>query len=164
MVHISFYQNLSATNVVIKELSKIADSTGVFKTPTSILDPVIVVEHDNNQLWRNGYNYLYIQEFNRYYYVTNLIAVLGVHDIDPPPSGGNPRQLWEVHCHVDVLMSYADQIKAQTAVVARQEATYNLMLDDGFFMTYQNPKLQTKLFSVPDPFETQEFVLIVAGS
>ena len=66
--------------------------------------------------------------------------------------------------HVDVLKSFADQIRNQTAVVARQEKKYNLMLDDGFFMTYQNPKIQTKLFSVADPFETQEFVLVVAGS
>lgn len=165
MVTVTFYQMKSAANVVNKELSEITTTTGVFRTPTSILDPVIIVEHDNSELWRKGYNYIYIQEFKRYYYVTNMIAVSGTHDIDPPPpGGGNPRQLWEVHAHVDVLMSFQDEIKAQTAIVARQEATYNLMLDDGVFMCYQNPKIQTKLFSNPAPFETQEFVLIVAGS
>lgn len=163
-VTLEFYQMTSPTNKVVKELTKVADTTGIFRTPTSLLDPVLIIEHDNNDLWRRGYNYFYIKEYKRYYYVTNLIAVHGSHDIDPPPSGGNPRQLWEVHGHVDVLMSFADEIKAQTAVVARQEAKYNLMLDDGIFMTYQNPKIQTKLFSVAGPFETQEFVLIVAGS
>lgn len=164
MVTVTFYKMTSAANVVNKAISEIATVTGVFKTPTSMLDPVLIIEHDNGEIWRKGYNYLYIKEFNRYYYVTNLIAVQGSHDIDPAPVGGNPRQLWEVHAHVDVLMSFQDEIKAQTAIVARQEATYNLMLDDGVFMCYQNPKIQTKLFSNPTPFETQEFVLIVAGS
>lgn len=66
--------------------------------------------------------------------------------------------------HVDVLKSFSEEIKQQYAVVARQENTYNLMLDDGIFMVYQNPKFQTKLFSAEAPFETQEFVLVVAGS
>lgn len=164
MVTVTLYKMTSAANVVNKTIGEIATVTGVFRKPTSMLDPVLIIEHDNGEIWRKGYNYLYIKEFNRYYYVTNLIAVQGNYDLDPAPVGGNPRQLWEVHAHVDVLMSFQDEIKAQNAIVARQEATYNLMLDDGVFMCYQNPKIQTKLFSVPDPFETQEFVLIVAGS
>lgn len=164
MVTVTLHKMTSAANVVNKEIQEIATVTGVFRKPTSMLDPVLIIEHDNGEIWRKGYNYLYIQEFKRYYYVTNLIAVQGNYDLDPAPVGGNPRQLWEVHAHVDVLMSFQDEIKEQNAIVARQEAKYNLMLDDGVFMCYQNPKIQTKLFSVADPFETQEFVLIVAGS
>lgn len=158
---IQAYRNLSATNVVDKELGDIVSMSGVLRKGCSIIDPVITVELDNNDVWRSGFNYIYIEAFKRYYFVTNIIAVHGNRPDDNFPS---PVQLWDIHCHVDVLMSYKEQIRALTAVVARQERTYNLMLDDGFFMTYQNPKIQTKLFSVENPFETQEFVLIVAGS
>lgn len=163
-VTIIAYSMTSAANVVNKKISEIVTMEGVFKRPTSIIDPVITVVCDNADVWRKGFNYLYIQEFKRYYYVTNIIAVQGNYDATPPEAGGNPVQLWEIHTHVDVLMSFQDEIKAQSAIVARQEATYNLMLDDGVFMCYQNPKIQTKLFSNPAPFETQEFVLVVAGS
>lgn len=143
-------QMSSPSNKIDKDIVEVATATGVLKNGSSIIDPVILIETDNNAIWPSVVNYMYIPQFNRYYYVTNLITPY--------------MNLWEVHGHVDVLMSFKEQIRAQIAVVARQQSKYNLMLDDGIFMTYQNPKIQTKLFSVSDPFETQEFVLIVAGS
>lgn len=147
---ITLYRNLSATNVVNKEIEWKNDFVGTLRAGTSIIDPVIVFQASNPGFHANQTNYLWIEEFQRYYYITNIISV--------------NESLWEIHAHVDVLMSFADLIKQQTAVVARQEGKYNLMLDDGFFMCYQNPKFQTKTFSVEGPFETQEFVLVVAGS
>ncbi len=141
----------SAANVVDKELQKqTPDLVGTLRAGSSIIDPVIIVEANDPGFQANESNYIYVEEFGRYYYITNIISV--------------NYTLWELHCHVDVLMSYKEQIRAQTAIVARQEAEYNLMLDDGIFMCYQNPKIQTKVFSNPTPFETQEFVLVVAGS
>lgn len=163
MFSIALYSNTSPSNKVSKDIgSPIATLNGVLRSGTSIIDPVIIVQTDANDVWRKSMNYAYIEAFGRYYYVTNIIAVDG--QIDLGGAFENPYGLWELHMHVDVLMSYQSEIKAQTAIVARQEQTFNLMLDDGIFMTYQNPKIQTKLFSVSDPFETQEFVLIVAGS
>ena len=162
MFTITFYQNKSATNVVTKDIStQIVSAQGVLRKGTSVIDPVIIVQTDGNSIWANGANYAYIPAFGRYYYVTNMIAVEGTWESQTEI---NPNQLWEVHMHVDVLMSYSDEIKKQIAIVARQETQYNLMLDDGIFMVYQNPKIQTKTFSVAGPFETQEFVLVVAGS
>lgn len=142
------YTNESATNVVNKTINTVETVQGYLRQGTSIIDPVIMVEDTDFQ--NKNVNYAQIQVFGRYYYITNIASVY--------------NNLWEIHCHVDVLMSFADGIKAQTAVVARQERTYNLMLDDGFFMAYQNPRLQTKTFSNATPFEHQEFVLVVAGS
>lgn len=161
MFTIKFFQNSSATNVVSKQLTGIVDAQGTLRTGTSIIDPVIIVHTDGNPLWANGANYAQIEAFGRYYYITNMIAVDGTWE---SKTEINPGQLWEIHMHVDVLMSYANEIKQQKAIVARQASQYNLMLDDGLFMVYQNPKIQAKTFSVEGPFETQEFVLIVAGS
>lgn len=143
------YNNSSATNVVDKELSQVQTFSGTLRKGTSILDPAILIYSATGDFPTDS-NYMYIAEFGRYYYITDIVSLY--------------NNLWEVHCHVDVLKTYADGIRQQSAVVARQERTYNLMLDDGFFMSYQNPKIQIKLFSVEDPFENQEFVLIVAGS
>lgn len=162
MFTITFLQNKSATNVVNKDISQnIVDAQGTLRSGTSVIDPTIIVQTDGNPIWAKGANYAYIPVFGRYYYITNMIAVDGTWESQTEL---NPGQLWEVHMHVDVLMSYASEIKAQTAIVSRQENRYNLYLDDGTFMTYQNAKVQTKTFSVADPFETQEFVLVVAGS
>lgn len=161
MFNIVAYENKSATNVVNKDISEIVSIQGTLRRGCSIIDPVITVQLDGNTVWRSGFNYIYIEAFSRYYYVTNIISVAGQIE---STTQVNPVGLWDIHCHVDVLMSFKDQIKSQKAVVARQEAKYNLMLDDGIFMTYQNPKIQTKLFSVEWPFEQQEFVLVVAGS
>lgn len=147
---IVLYRNLSATNVVNKNLEQIHVFEGTLRAGSSLIDPVIMFQAQDPGFHANKTNYLYVEEFGRYYYITNIIS--------------QNEKLWVIHCHVDVLMSYSELIKQQKAVVARQESTYNLMLDDGFFMCYQNPKLQTKLFSIEDPFETQEFVLVVAGS
>lgn len=144
-------QTSSASNVVDKQFSRAGvDLEGTLRDGSSLIDPVIIVEANAPGFHANGYNYCQVEEFGRYYYITNIVSV--------------NYTLWEIHCHVDVLMSYKEQIRAQKAIVARQEAQYNLMLDDGVFMCYQNPKIQTKLFSNPTPFETQEFVLVVAGS
>lgn len=163
MFQIQLGTNNSAVNVVDKEFTDLFSAQGTLRGPSSIIDPVVTILLSNRDEYISACNYAYIPAFHRYYYITNIIAVEGVIDTTPEATP-QPHQLWEFHMHVDVLMSFKDQIRAQSAVVARQESTYNLMLDDGFFMTYANPKLQTRLFSVPDPFETQEFVLVVAGS
>lgn len=144
------YRNNSPTNFVDKELDLLETLNGTLRDGSSIIDPVILVQANAPGFQSNQVNYLYVEQFGRYYYITNIISV--------------NYTLWELHCHVDVLMSYKEQIRQQTAIVARQESQYNLFLDDGIFMAYQNPLIQTKYFSNATPFETQEFVLVVAGS
>lgn len=147
---IILYRNESPTNFVNKDLKKIYLFQGNLRDNSSLIDPVIIFQASDPGFHANKTNYLYIADFGRYYYITDIIST--------------HFPLWEIHCHVDVLMSYADQIKEQVAIVARQEANYNMMLDDGFFMCYQDPKIQTKVFTNATPFEKQEFVLVVAGS
>lgn len=150
MFDITFYKNESPSNFVNKKLTLNHTMQGTLREGTSLIDPILIVEANAPGFQANGYNYVYVPDFGRYYYITNIVSTY--------------YKMWEIHCHVDVLMSFKDDILEQTAIVSRQETTYNLMLDDGTFMTYQNPKIQTKVFSNPTPFETQEFVLVVAGS
>ena len=147
---IKLQKNTSPPNYVTKAITDIKTCTGTLREGTSIIDPVILLEGDIASNMVGAINYCYIADFGRNYYITNILSdVTGI---------------WEIHCHVDVLMSFATQIRAQNAIVSRQERRFNMMLDDGWFMAYQDPIIQTKWLSEASPFEHQEFVLVVAGN
>lgn len=138
--------NNSEPNRVTKSVSDIMTLSGVLKEETSIIDPVIKIECDLATV--TGCNYLSIPAFGRSYFVRNIRSVR--------------NGLVEFSCHVDVLSSFADGIKANSAIVKRQENSWNLYLNDGSLKVYQNPIVLTKAF--PSGFTTQEFVLAVAGN
>lgn len=140
------YTNSSDDHTVTKNLTQILDITnGVLREECSIIDPVIKIEGLQAGNYANC-NYAYIPSFGRYYFVKNIILK------------GN---LCELHMHVDVLSSFATELKALDAIVSRQEKKYNLYLQDGLFRTYQNPHIQIKQF--PVSFDTFEFIFSVAG-
>lgn len=143
---ITLMQNTSPVNKIGKELSSQLEVTGELRSETSIIDPIITIECDLADL--TNCNYMYISEFNRYYFVNNIRSIR--------------NGLVEFTCHVDVLETYKDEIRANSAIIKRQENNWNLYLNDGTFKVYQNPIVITKEF--PSGFTTQEFVLAVAGS
>ena len=143
---ITLQVNNSERNSVTKKVSDIMTVSGELKTETSIIDPVIMIECDLSAV--TGCNYMTIPTFGRSYFVNNISSIR--------------TGLVEFSCHVDVLSSFAEQIKKNTAIVRRQENNWNLYLNDGSFKVYQNPIVLTKAF--PSGFTTQEFVLAVAGS
>lgn len=143
---IKFYNNLSDKVVVDKNITQLgSDMTGTLREDCSIVDPVIKVEGLIGSNLTSA-NYCYITEFGRYYYITNIVCV------------GN---LFELHMHVDVLMSYSSGIRSNNAVISRQENYYNLYLQDGVFKTYSQPHIQVAQF--PTGFSDFEFIFSVAG-
>ena len=138
--------NNSEKNKVTKNITDIATVTGTLREETSIIDPVIKIQCSLSD-YKNC-NYLTIPDFGRSYFVTNIRSI--------------NKSLVEFTCHVDVISTYAEQIKNNYAIVNRQENNWNLYLNDGSFRVYQNPNVLTKEF--PSGFNTQEFVLAVAGS
>lgn len=148
--NIILYSNASPVNAVDKDIAVVSTVTGVLRTGASVTDPSITLDINVPANVVSRANYAYISEFSRYYYITGIV------------SGANG--LWDINMHVDVLMTYKDQIREQSAIVARQRQIYNMYLDDGWFMAYQNPMIQTKYFSEPSPFEHEEYVLVIAGS
>ena len=137
--------NNSEKNKLDKDLVTISTISGTLKNETSIIDPIILIEVDLTNLI--SCNYMTIPVFGRSYFVTNIRSIR--------------RNLVEVSAHVDVLSSFASQIRNNVAIVRRQENNWNLYLNDGVFKVYQNPMVLTKEF--PTGFSTFEFVLAVAG-
>ena len=140
---ITLYTNNSDRNVVSKSLTELRTITGTLREETSILNPVIrfqgtIPVHAN---------YMYIPEFDRYYFINDIKSIR--------------NNLYEISAHVDVLMTYQDQIRNCTGIVARQQNNWNLYIDDGVFKTYQNRIILVKEF--PTGFVRNDFVLAVAG-
>lgn len=143
---IQLMRNNSQVNKVGKDLTSLLSVTGTLREETSIIDPVIVIECNLSNMTRC--NYMYIAEFDRYYFVNNIRSIT--------------KDLVEFTCHVDVLETYKNEIRKNSAIVKRQQNNWNLYLNDGTFKVYQNPMVVTKAF--PSGFNGFEFVLAVAGS
>lgn len=143
---IKLQRNNSERERLTKDITDISTVSGVLKEETSIIDPVIKIECDLSDFV--NCNYMTIPAFGRSYFVNNIRSIR--------------NGLVEFACHVDVLSSFAGQIRGNTAIIKKQENEWNLYLNDGTFKVYQNPNVLTKAF--PSGFTTQEFVLAVAGS
>lgn len=143
---IRLQQNNSDNIVLDKNITDIIVLSGSLKNETSIIDPVILIEGDLSNYV--NCNYMTIPIFGRSYFIRDIKSIR--------------TSLFEIHAHVDVLTTYAAQIRANTGIIHRQEFLWNLYLDDGSFRTYQNPMVLTREF--PSGFTTQEFVLAVAGA
>ena len=141
------YYNPSETHAVTKNLALGRNFTGTLKTPVDISNPVITLEIDTPL----SYNYAYIPEFNRYYFIVSC-SVLRTN-------------LWELTLHVDVLMSFKNDFLKLGAVIARQENEYNLFLKDGLMQTKVPRVITVKNFpNTPKPAtEGKGFILSLAG-
>ena len=90
---ISLFKTASENNRVVKDLTDEKQLSGELRNQTSVLNPSIRIESAENIA---GYNYCYIPEFGRYYYITDITSVR--------------TRVWEVSMRCDVLMSYSAQI------------------------------------------------------
>lgn len=115
-----------------------------------VLNPTIRIEATNNlskrRILREG-NYVYIADFERYYYIKSMKAQAG--------------NFIELELAVDACMSWLTNLRNQKCVVDRQEKVWNTYLNDEFIRVYNTPYTVVKEF--PNGFSTQNFILAVAG-
>lgn len=122
-----------------------ATLSGNIKNDTSILDIVLEVKYNSDLMTAN---YMYIPDLNRYYFINNIEV--------------STQRLF-IKAHVDVLMSYHDDIDQLVCVVSRQEHKFNLYLNDGIFRVRQDKEVRTIVF--PKSFYRNcSFVLTVGGN
>lgn len=140
--------NSSPVEKIGKNIDSGLDITGcVLKEETSILRPTIRIRTGSPI---HTYNYMYIPEFERYYFIDDIVSI--------------HNDLWDVSGHVDVLETFQNGIKAQDAIIKRQEGSYNLYLDDPEFKTYNYEQIQTLKFPANTFNKTLSYVLTVNGS
>lgn len=115
------YRNKSEPNKVVKEIDFVVGLNGELKESTSIINPTIKIAYDGVV----DFNYCYIPEFQRYYFITDIVSAR--------------RGIWSLEMRVDVLMSFKEEIRQLTAVIERNEFEYNSYLPDECVPSRCNP-------------------------
>lgn len=112
-MNIFFYTSSAEPNSFPKVLGEATRYQGELRDECDILNPVLTIEGLNPD---NMFNYCYISDFKRYYFITESSVVR--------------TGLMEFTLHVDVLQSWATQILEQSGVILRNEFDYNVWLPD----------------------------------
>lgn len=143
---IKLYTNNSEKIAVNKDITELMSLNGILRDNTSIQNPVITLNRNISELI--NCNYVFISDFNRYYYVNNINSV--------------KQNLTELSLSCDVLMSFKEDILKQTAIIKKQQGLWNLYIDDGSFSAQQNSRIQVKSF--PNKIVGESYVLVLAGT
>lgn len=145
---VDLYRNNSPVEKIGKNLTdQLTISDVVIKRDTSVLKPVLLV-NTSQEIY--VYNYMYISEFYRYYFIDDIRSI--------------NQNMWEVSAHVDVLETYKNGILANSAVIKRQANVFNLYLDDPDFHAYNYERIQTLQFPQNSFSKLLDYVLVVNGS
>lgn len=107
-----------AANVINKTTNLGEDTSANLKQPCSVEAPVFIL---NSSLVSPTDNYLYCDDFHRYYYITDINEA--------------PGQLAIVTCAVDALKTYADEILALQVNVSRTETEHSNIIDTNVVTT-----------------------------
>lgn len=126
-----FYKSKAEKNRMDKSayLTEIIQSTGTLRRATSIISPEF--EFIYNKV--PDFNYVYIPNFNRYYFIDNIVSLR--------------NNVWTLSLSVDVLMSFKEQIKECDGFIARNEFEFNHYLIDNRRSTQVNVVREIKPFT-----------------
>ena len=125
---VNFYNVKIRKNVLNKSLGTAIVKTCALKDGTSVEDPVLYMNHDASLFLCN---YVYIADFGRYYYITGK-------ELDG-------KTLF-ITCHVDVLKTYEDDIKASKGTASRSNI-YNKNIPEPLALGIPQQKIQYRKLS-----------------
>lgn len=144
-MNITLYVNKSEKNKIGKNLTNDFSLSGTLRDVTNIINPVILIEL--NEI--NNYNYCYIPDFNRYYFITDITVIR--------------TGLFAISLMVDVLESFKTDIKNLSVILLNtQNVGANNYLPSQVFRN--NVKSKTDILNFPNGLnDSGEFILITAG-
>lgn len=99
-MQVVFYNNSSGNEHVTKSLTEVSTFDVELKDSCSVQNPVLLL----SGAYLNT-NYCHIADFGRYYYIDDITQIR--------------RNLWQYTLRCDVLMSFAEQIKSNVAILKR---------------------------------------------
>lgn len=144
-MEIILYNNKSPKNKIGKTLTNQNTITGSLRGETSISNFQMLL----NIVDLNPYNYMYIADFGKYYFITNIISVR--------------TGLWLVTASIDVLESYKSEILSLDVILSTTESTGAKQYKMGSCWDVL-VKDKTDIISFSDGLlSTGEFILITAG-
>ena len=117
-MNITLYKTKSANNAISKKLvsEKNLGNSCMLADNTSVTSPTVIIGGIKSLDTISDYNYAYIAQCHRYYYINDIIAL----------SGGRVKLILSV----DVLMSFKSDILNSTQLVIRQKNKGKMYLAD----------------------------------
>ena len=145
-MEIKLYKTSSPRKKLAKVLTDGITLVGTLRAQSSVMSPTFTVQ-DTAVV---GYNYCYIPNFGRYYYINGINALRA--------------NLFELSLGIDVLMTYAEAIRNNTAIVDKVQPQYAAMpyINDGSYVSTN--KMEQTVINFSNGFNDEgEFILITAG-
>ena len=145
-MEIKLYKTSSPRKKLVKELSDGITLVGTLRAQSSVMAPTFTVQGSAVV----GYNYCYIPDFGRWYYINGIDALRS--------------NLYELSLGIDVLMTYAKQILTNEAIIDKVQSggSSYVYIDDGSIVNTVRHTVETINF--PNGFNDHgEFILITAG-
>lgn len=142
---IYLFRNNSEVNKIGKSLSNEIHLTGSLREESNVLTPAILIEIDNP----SSYNYAFIPQFNRYYFIKEFVSVR--------------TNLWRIMLESDPLESFKNEILSNSVIISDTEITgaYNYLSGD---VWKASVKESTEIVQFPNGLlNSGEFILITAG-
>jgi len=132
-----------------KHFSALISVTGTLRNQSNVVNPSIELNCPVGQI--ATCNYMVIPEFGRKYYITDMTAL------------GEELTLVSGHC--DVLATYAQGIRQNTAIVARSatQGNWNLLMNDNQIKLNNKKKIIVKKGFTPFPKDKFSMILITTG-
>ena len=145
-MEVRLYNTSDDRIVVNKTLTDELILEGTLKESLNVLSPSVMVTVDVSE-----YNYMYIPEFDRYYYINSVEVI--------------KNGLWQIRtAEVDVLMSWKDEFLQLNAIVDKTETLIlaDEYINDGSFVT--SSKTYNTIYNFPDGFNDEpDYILLTAG-
>ena len=134
-MNITLYKTKSANNVINKKLTseKNLGNNCILADDTSVTRPTVIIGGISSLDSISDYNYAYIPQCHRYYYINDIIAL----------SGGRVKLLLSV----DVLMSFKTDILNSTQLVTRQKNQGKMYLANADWTIDGRTYLRSQYFS-----------------
>lgn len=144
-MNITLCVNNSEKNKLGKSLSNLTVFSGSLKEETSVTSPVVLMELENP----TAFNYAYIPEFGRYYFINDMVSVR--------------TGLWRLSMKVDVLESFKTNIQGIPVILSDSTETGKEMyLPDNVWKS--KVKELTDIVNFPSGLsDNGHFILITAG-
>lgn len=145
-MEIKLYKTSSPRKKLVKELTDGITLTGTLRGQASVMSPSLQIQ----DIAVIGYNYCYIPDFGRYYYINDINALRA--------------NLFELSLGIDVLMTYAEAIRNNAAIIDKVQPQKGAMpyINDGSYVN-TNKMYQTVINFSNGFNDAGEFILITAG-
>lgn len=111
-MQITLYKNDNDKRKLVKNITSPLNVEVLIKESCDVLNPQIELAYFDTF---SQYNYLYIPEWNRYYFINSTNVTLG--------------QMIILNCSIDVLMSWQSQIKTLGGITSRMTGN-NILVGD----------------------------------